>query len=96
MGDGKSAASLLRELREKQGRSLRAAASELGVAPSQLSRMERGVRPVGGETSRRMSEYYDVPAEILGLAQGQLPADIIKILQEHPDEIANLRTRYSS
>lgn len=91
-----SAASLLRELRTKQGHSLRTAASELGVAASQLSRMERGERAVGDAAVQRLSDYYNVPAEVINLATGQVPADIIEILRAHPEELVRLRERHTS
>jgi transcriptional regulator with XRE-family HTH domain len=96
MGKGESAASLLRDLRRKQGHSLRSAASEIGVAPSQLSRMERGERAVGEEAAKRLSHYYNVPAEVISLSQGQIPEDIVAILREHPDEMARLREKYDN
>ncbi len=96
MGNGESAASLLRELRRREGHTLRSAASELGVAPSQLSRMERGERPVGEQAAQRLSEYYDVPAEVIILANGQVPLDVVAILREHPNEIIRLREKYQA
>ncbi len=96
MVNGDSAASLLRDLRRRQGHTLRSAAAELGVAPSQLSRMERGERAVGEAAALRLSEYYDVPAEVISLAQGQLPPDIVSILREHPEELERLRSKYSA
>lgn len=89
-----TAASLLRDLRRQQGDSLRAAATEIGVAPSQLSRMERGERAVGEAVVQRLSEYYRVPPEVIALSQGQLPEDIVAILRSHPEEIARLRELY--
>jgi transcriptional regulator with XRE-family HTH domain len=89
-----SAASLLRELRERQGHSLRSAASELGIAPSQLSRMERGERSVADDKVQRLSDYYGVASELIKLSQGQVPDDVIAILQMHPEEISRLRGRY--
>ena len=89
-----TAASLLRELRERQGQTLRSAASDIGVAASQLSRMERGERAIGEATAKRLSNYYDVPAEIISLAQGDVPADIVAILKRHPEEITRLRQKY--
>jgi transcriptional regulator with XRE-family HTH domain len=94
MNKGESAASLLRELRRQNGHTLRSAAQEIGVAPSQLSRMERGERTVGEVTVRRLSDYYNVPAEVISLAQGQIPLDIIEILRKHPAEMARLRQMY--
>jgi transcriptional regulator with XRE-family HTH domain len=89
-----TAASLLRDLRRQQGNSLRVAATEIGVAPSQLSRMERGERAVGDAVVLRLSEYYRVPPEVIALSQGQLPHDIVEILREHPEEIKRLRESY--
>lgn len=94
MSKQESAASLLRDLRRRQGHSLRSAAAELGMAPSQLSRMERGQRAVGDGTAQRLSDYYQVPAEIINLARGQAPADVVAILQAHPEEITRLRQKY--
>ena len=91
-----NAASLLRDLREQQGRSLRSAAADIGIAPSQLSRLERGQRGLAPEVSERLSDYYGVPSETLSLASGDVPVDILQILREHPDEIARLRSQYGS
>jgi transcriptional regulator with XRE-family HTH domain len=90
----KSAASALRDLRRSQGHSLRSAAAELGIAPSQLSRIERGQRAIGDSAAKRLSDYYDVPAEVIDLLRGQAPPDVIAILQEHPEEIIRLREKY--
>lgn len=89
-----SAAQALRKLRESQGRSLRTAASELGLAASFLSRVERGERSCSPELGRRMADYYGVSSEFIGLADGKLPDDIIRILQDHPEEITRLRKTY--
>lgn len=90
-----SAAQVLRNLRESQGRSLRTAASELGLAASFLSRIERGERSYSPELGQRIAHYYGVSREVLDLADGRLPDDIIKILQDHPEEIDRLREAYS-
>ncbi|GIT79778.1 hypothetical protein LLS1_14470 [Leifsonia sp. LS1] len=95
MENSGSAASLLRELRRREGQTLRSAASELGLAPSQLSRIERGERPVGEQTAQRLSDYYRVPAEVIEIAQGQIPSDVLAILRAHPEEISRLRERYA-
>jgi transcriptional regulator with XRE-family HTH domain len=87
-------ASLLRELREQQGSSLRAAARELDVDPSYLSRLERGEKPASSQMLQRAATYYDVPLERLELAKGALPDDVVEILLEHPDLIERLRTEY--
>ncbi len=96
MPSKQNAASLLRDLRQQQGRSLRSAAADIGIAPSQLSRLERGRRGLGVEVSERLSEYYGVSSEAITLAQGEVPSDIIRILQEHPSEIERLRAQYGT
>lgn len=94
MPPSENAASILRSLRREQGRSLRTAAADIGVAPSQLSRLERGQRGLGAEMSEKLSTYYGVPAEIISLAQGDVPADILGILQAHPEALDRLRELY--
>ena len=88
-------ASLLRDLRRQQGRSLRSAAADIGVAPSQLSRLERGQRGLAPGVSERLSSYYGVSADVVVLAQGEVPVDIVRILQAHPEAIEELRQRYA-
>jgi len=93
-GSTGSAASLLRSLRERQGRSLRVVAEDLGVAPSQLSRIERGQRGLGEGLPERIADYYGVSADVVALAEGRVPEDVLLILSEHPDELERLRAKY--
>lgn len=94
MGGTENAANLLRALRRQQGRSLRTAASDIGVAPSQLSRIERGQRGLGADMSERIARYYGVPAELVTLSYGDVPRDVVRILQTHPELIERLRNEY--
>ena len=87
---------LLRELRETQGRSLRQAARELDVSAGYLSRVERGEKPASPAMLDRASEYYSVPTELLALSRGRVPADVVELLQRHPDLIVELRERYGA
>lgn len=89
-----NAANVLRELRRQQGRSLRGAAADIGVAPSQLSRLERGQRGIARDVSERLSSYYGVNADIISLAQGEVPSDILQILLSHPEVMDELRAQY--
>ncbi len=91
-----SAGRLLRELREAQKRSLRTTASELGLTPSHLSRLERGERSPSPEMSQRIANYYGVSNEAIELAQGRIPLDVVRILREHPEELDRLRRLYMS
>lgn len=87
-------ANLLRELRRRQGTSLRTAAADIGIAPSQLSRLERGQRGLAPDMSDRLSKYYDVPADVIALTGGAIPDDILEILKANPELIARLRREY--
>lgn len=90
-----SAAGLLRELRERQGQSLRWAAGELGLAPSSLSRLERGERSPSVELAAKIADHYGVAQEMLSIADGRLPHDLREILVRHPEEIDRLRALYA-
>jgi transcriptional regulator with XRE-family HTH domain len=92
----RSAASLLRELRRKQGKSLRAAAEDLGVAPSHLSRLERGEKTASPQLARKAAEYYGVQPDRVDLAEGRVPRDIVAILRAHPELLDRLRAEYGS
>lgn len=89
-------ATLLRELRTRQGTSLRGAARDLGVDPSYLSRLERGQKSPSGDMLHRASNYYDIPFEELERAQGALPDDVVQILRDHPELVEKLRAEYGS
>lgn len=95
MAGTQNAANLLRRLRHEQGRSLRTAAADIGVAPSQLSRLERGERNLGTNISERLASYYGVPSEVIAIARGDIPSDVIDILRAHPELITRLRDEYS-
>lgn len=43
----------------------------------------------------KLAAYYGVPAEIIALTQGDIPADVVKILQRHPEELDRLRATYA-
>jgi transcriptional regulator with XRE-family HTH domain len=88
------AARLLRQLRKDQGRSLREVADELGVAPSHLSRLERGEKSPSGELIQRAARYYGLDDEIVGLASGRVPADVVEILRRFPELLGELRDRF--
>jgi transcriptional regulator with XRE-family HTH domain len=89
-------AMLLRELRQEQGASLRDAARALGVDPSYLSRLERGHKPASSGVLSKASALYNVSEEVLALAEGRVPMDVVEILQAHPELIPELRSRYGS
>jgi hypothetical protein len=85
---------LLRQLRTERGQSLRGAARDLGVDPSYLSKVERGQKPLPEALKRAVGDYYDADPDELDVASGEFPADIARILAEHPEAIEELRKRY--
>lgn len=87
---------LLRDLRESNGKTLRQAAKDLEVNPAYLSRVERGEKPASRSIQTRLAAYYDVEPEVIEVASGQLPADVVGILQSNPDAIELLRKRYGA
>ena len=85
---------LLRELRESRGTSLRQAAQDVDVNPAYLSRVERGQKGASKSVQERLADYYDVEPEVVAVASGELPEDIIEILQRHPELLEELRDRF--
>jgi transcriptional regulator with XRE-family HTH domain len=85
---------LLRDLRRRRGESLRSAARELGVDAAHLSRLERGLKSASDELRDRAADYYAYSPELIDLAQGRLPGDVVEILQEHPALLNELRARF--
>lgn len=88
-------AGLLRELRSERGVSLRDAARSINVDPSYLSRVERGVKISSAEVRERAANFYRIPTEVLALADGVVPADIVRILQRHPELVDRIRTEFA-
>jgi transcriptional regulator with XRE-family HTH domain len=94
MASQDSLAALLKELRVERGKSLRQTARDLGIAPSYLSRIERGERAPSPDLRLRAARYYGVDLDDLNLAHGDLPVDVLAIIRAHPDLIEELRRRY--
>ena len=85
---------LLRSARHQKGESLRSAAVGLDVDPSYLSRVESGEKPPSDAFQRAASDYYGLSRDQVHLAAGDVPDDIIRLLQRNPQLIDELRSRY--
>ena len=96
MAKKESAASLLRELRLRQGRSLRTVAEATGMTASQLSRIETGQRGLSDETEPTLARYYGVDPLLLAISAGRLPRAIQVALLENPAEIRRLSELYEA
>jgi transcriptional regulator with XRE-family HTH domain len=82
--------SYLRGLRHRKQKSLKAAAPELGVSASYLSKMETGRLVPPPDTVEKIARYYGAPAEGINALAGRLPEDVVRILQGNPDEAIRL------
>lgn len=51
----------LRNIRESQGKSVREVAREIGMDPTHLSYIERGIRGCTDERKLAFARYFDVP-----------------------------------
>lgn len=86
-------ADILREAREANGQSLRGAARELGVDASYLSRVESGERSPSLGLRERAESLYGLDSDRLALSAGQVPADVLEILQRRPELLDEIRAR---
>jgi hypothetical protein len=64
------------------------------VDPSYLSRIEGGTRSVSEELEPRITEYYGLDPDLLELAAGRVPADVMDIIRRHPGILTELRESY--
>lgn len=82
----------LRRAREERRESLRQAAASLTVAPSHLSRLERGEKGASYALIKRAADHYGLdPAE---LAPNTVPDDVLAILRKNPELVEEIRRRY--
>lgn len=77
---------ILRELRTNAGLGIKRLAPELGVSYSYLSKLENNeVGPSEGLVAR-IADHFDYSRDRLLLAAGKVPPEVLKILQENPDQ----------
>lgn len=97
MGSTVRVADVLRKAREANGHSLRGAAKKLGVDPSYLSRVESGTRYPSQGLCERAESLYGLDGreiDVVSLAAGQVPADVVEILRQHPELLDEIRDRH--
>jgi transcriptional regulator with XRE-family HTH domain len=75
----------IRLWREERRVGLRQFAKTIGVSPTFISKMERGIGPLPGEaTIRKIAVYFDKnPDELLALAD-KVAADVLAIIIKEP------------
>jgi len=77
---------ILRDLRTKAGLGIKKLAPELDVTYSYISKLEnKDLRP-SEEFIQRVAEYFGYDNDRLLLAAGRVPAEVLEILREHPEE----------
>jgi transcriptional regulator with XRE-family HTH domain len=87
---------LLKQLRSERGQSLRGVASEIGVDVAHLSRVERGEKAASQDLCEKLASYYNVEPDVVALANGRAPADVVDMLQTHPGLLSKLRAEYGN
>ncbi len=81
---GESLGSLIRDLRKARSLSLSACALKIGISPSYLSRLERGLRRPAVDILTRLADVLQVPPLSLLVAAGVLSAHTLKDLGVPP------------
>jgi len=86
---------VLRALRTQAGVGIKRLAPELGVSYTYLSKLESNhVRP-SQDLVKKVAHYFDYDEDRLLLTADKIPPDVMRILQEHPDEaIQFLKERF--
>jgi transcriptional regulator with XRE-family HTH domain len=86
---------LLRELRTTAGVGIKRLGPELGVTYSYVSKLENNEVNPSEELVGRIADYFHYDRDRLLIAAGKVPPEILRILQEHPeDAIDFLRKRF--
>jgi transcriptional regulator with XRE-family HTH domain len=92
MAGSVTAGERLRQARKERRESLRDAAATIDVAPSHLSRLERGQKGASDELLQRAARHYGLDPDLL--VESPVPRDVIAIIEEHPELIDEIRDRY--
>jgi len=86
---------VLRQLRAKRGLGIKKLAPELGVTYSYLSKLENNEVGPSEDLIGRVAKYFSYNQNRLLLSAGKVPADVLEILQNNPDEaIEFLKQRF--
>jgi HTH-type transcriptional regulator, competence development regulator len=87
---------LLKDLRIKKGKSIKALGHELGLNYTYISKLENSKVSPSAKSIEKFSRYFKYDSEELLLSAGKVPKDIEEILRSHPKEaIDYLRRRFS-
>jgi transcriptional regulator with XRE-family HTH domain len=76
---------------EDRGYSLRGVARAVGVAPSYLSKVERGLQPPPSEaTVRALAEVLGEDPDVLLALAGKVGADLLRVIRGRPQLFSQL------
>jgi transcriptional regulator with XRE-family HTH domain len=77
---------VLRELRAKNGLSIKRLAPELGVTYSYLSKLENGETRPSADLVGRIARFFRYDTDQLLISAGRVPDEILEILRANPEE----------
>ncbi len=88
---------VLRSLRNEAGIGIKRLAPQLGVTYSYLSKLEHGATAPSENLVYRTAAYFSCDPDRLLLAAGKTPPEVLRILQENPEEaLALLKQRFGA
>ena len=87
---------LLRERRNEMGLSLTDLARMVEISKSQLSMIEGGQRLPTDDQFESLSHALEIPSDVLRVAAGRLPPDVVSALPDRADTIVTAIRRESS
>ena len=86
---------LLKDLRTKNGASIKKLAAEVGLNYTYISKLENAKVKPSPEVINRFSHYFNYNEDELMIAAGKIPKDIEEILKGNPKEaIRYLRSKF--
>jgi transcriptional regulator with XRE-family HTH domain len=86
----------LKRLREQKGLGIKRLAPQLRVNYTYLSKLEHGELQPSVDLVKRIADYFGCERDLLLLAAGKVPDDVLSILREQPEEsLRMLRTRFA-
>jgi transcriptional regulator with XRE-family HTH domain len=86
---------LFKELRSRTGMGIKKLAPDLGVSYSYLSKLENNEVTPSEDFVNRAATYFKCDRNRLLLSAGKIPPEVLRILQEHPeDAIELLRSKF--
>jgi len=78
------------------GLSLTDLAREVEISKSQLSMIEGGQRPPTDDQFEALSRALDIPSDVLRVAAGRLPPDVVSVLPDRADTVVSAIRREST